>query len=63
MKTVLTGFIELFEAFCVDKSPKENTLKREVSEEPQTCKSSVLKHGADPEKESNVLSSYLTKIY
>ena len=22
MKTVLGGFIELFEAFCVDKSPK-----------------------------------------
>ena len=32
-----------------------------MSDERQTCKSSVLKHGADPEKESNVLSSYLNK--
>lgn len=42
----------------------QNILKREVSEEPvRHAKSSGLKHGADPEKKTNVLSSYLTKVY
>ena len=57
------NFLKLSAWIKVPRYLLENILKREVSEERQTCKSSVLKHGADPEKESNVLSSYLTKTY
>ena len=59
----LLNFLKLSVRIKVPRYLLENILKREVSEKRQTCKSSVLKHGTDPEKGSNVLSSYLTKIY